>query len=122
MEVPPMQSDCHRQALQMHRESRAMGAGDLCDALCRKTKATNNQMIEAIALPEKLVGVTPEEWARLDGEERQFLIDAHDGHFYYLASPLCAWAAPRTGNLFSMEVIEMPGAVGESVYALPERK
>lgn len=82
-------------------------------------------MIEAIELPEKLIGVTPEQWALLDGEERQFLIDAHDGHFRYLATDgeVCAWAAPRTGNLFSMEVVEQDnfGVAGESLYTLRER-
>jgi len=77
---------------------------------------------KTIELPDRLIGIEPEDWNKIGDVERQFLIDAHDGHFRYLLSEgeVCAWAAPKTANLFSMEVVEQPdfGVIGESLYTL----
>lgn len=66
---------------------------------------------------------TLEDWLTLDDTQKQFLRDAEDGYFRYQVEDgrVLAWGAPRTENLFSMEVKETEGD-DESVYTLVGEK
>ncbi len=87
--------------------------------MVKTTRAGGEGMSEYIEGP---VICLKGDWDTLEPLGKQFLTEAEAGAFRYGVTDCSVWAegAPRTGNLFTMEVEESPLPDGGSLYTLKE--